>query len=209
MVENPQWTEAARRLTDLEERQRMLLFERTPLHPAVQEIAMRISDVRRKWPIFQPRSPSLTALPACPARVDCQLWNWRRPIEAASQASETAPVRFSRRWRRRKKAQAARNSELQVDLHPAEALPGPAKVKPSIIALLETALAAGVTSVVGLGMISFGALWHRPFPASANCKGCCPCRYLASFRRQSAGPRPAGRPWHAVLPDMVQCYWAC
>ena len=90
MVENPQWTEAARRLAELEERQRMLLFERTPVHPAVQEIAMRISDMRREMASIpakiaqsngspsMPRASRLPAVEPVPAE-----------LEAASQSAET------------------------------------------------------------------------------------------------------------------------
>ena len=54
-IENPRWTEICRRLADLEERRRILLFERTPLHPSVQEIEMRITDVRREMASIPPK----------------------------------------------------------------------------------------------------------------------------------------------------------
>ncbi len=60
MVDNPQWTEAVRRLGELEERRRVLLFERTPLHPSVQEIEMRISDMRREMATIPPKIAQAT-----------------------------------------------------------------------------------------------------------------------------------------------------
>ena len=54
-IENPRWTEICRRLADLEERRKVLLFERTPLHPSVQEIEMRIADVRREMASIPPK----------------------------------------------------------------------------------------------------------------------------------------------------------
>ena len=54
-IENPRWTEICRRLADLEERRKVLLFERMPLHPSVQEIEMRITDVRREMASIPPK----------------------------------------------------------------------------------------------------------------------------------------------------------
>lgn len=158
MVENPQWAEAARRLAELEERRRVLLLERTPQHPAVVEIQMRIDDMRREMgPIpakiaqfnSSPTVPQAGRLPvAAPAPAE---------LEAAAQAADTMRRQVQQAVAAAQRAQAARNSDLRVDLHPAEALPAISKTRPSIAALLATALAAGTTSVVGLGMISFGA----------------------------------------------------
>ena len=62
-VENPRWAEICRRLTDLEERRKVLLFERTPLHPSVQEIEMRIADVRREMASIPPKITQESAVP--------------------------------------------------------------------------------------------------------------------------------------------------
>ena len=75
-IENPRWTETRRRLADLEERRKILLFERTPLHPSVQEIEMRIADVRREMAAIPPtiaQASPPTAVPAPPSVLppDC------------------------------------------------------------------------------------------------------------------------------------------
>ncbi len=86
-VENPRWTEVCRRLADLEERRRILLLERTPLHPSVQEVEMRITDVRREMASIPPKigqdsaaaGQQSTLPPDAPAAAD---------VRVAQQAAE-------------------------------------------------------------------------------------------------------------------------
>ena len=48
MIENPKWLELQRRLAELQRRREKLLVDRTPLHPAVQEIDVRIADAQQQ-----------------------------------------------------------------------------------------------------------------------------------------------------------------
>ena len=155
-VENPKWTEAARRLAELEERRRVLLFERTPLHPSVQEIEMHISDVGRELasiPARIPQRPAVEAarpqtLPSAPSaaeletgqREDSRLHDQLQQVEAAARG-----------------ALAARSEDLQIDLEPAEAIPEIAAAPRFGWSLVGTSLFAATTSVLAIGMISFGA----------------------------------------------------
>ena len=156
MVENPKWTEAARRLAELEERRRVLLFERTPLHPSVQEIELHIGDMRRELASIPARisqRPAAEAarpqsLPPAPSpaeletaqRDDARLHDQLQQAEAAARG-----------------ALAARGEELRIELEPAEALPAIAAAPRFSWSLVGTSLFTATTSVVALGMISFGA----------------------------------------------------
>ena len=71
-IENPRWTAVARHLAELEERERVLLQERTPAHPAVQEIDVLIAEARRELAsipqmIAQEQPAGSGAAPAAPA----------------------------------------------------------------------------------------------------------------------------------------------
>ena len=48
MVENPEWSELDRQLGVLERRHDEMLNDRTPLHPAVQDLALRIEELQRQ-----------------------------------------------------------------------------------------------------------------------------------------------------------------
>ncbi len=156
MIENPQWTEAVRRLAELEERRRVLLFERTPLHPSVQEVEMHISDLRREMaaiparisqrPPAEAARPQSVPLAPSPAELSAAQEVANRSRDQVQQLEAAARIAF-----------AARNEELRIDLDPAETPPPLASSPRFAWSMLGTALLAAATSVVGLGMISFGA----------------------------------------------------
>jgi hypothetical protein len=155
-VDNPRWAEICRRLADLEERRRILLFERTPLHPSVQEIEMRITDVRREMASIPPKvtqeapaGPQPNALPAdTPAAAE---------VQAAQQAVERLKQDLQQAQALERAALTARGEELQVDLLSAEPLPPSPAPSRATAAILGKALVIAATSIVGLGMISLGA----------------------------------------------------
>jgi hypothetical protein len=158
LADNPQWSEAARRLADLEEKRRVLLFERTPLHPSVQEIEMRIGEMRREMAsiparIAQPSAvapPSVQRLPASPPVAPEEL-------DAAQQAASSLHGQLQQAETAARTALTARSGELRVDIEPAEAIPSIAAPQRVTPALLGMVLLTAMTSVIGLGMISFGA----------------------------------------------------
>jgi hypothetical protein len=157
-VENPQWTTAAHKLAELEEKRRVLLMQRTSAHPAVQEVEMRINEAQREIAMIPPRLvqeqlasrpisvPSATPLPAGPSAAE---------LEAAQQASERLHHDLQRA---QTSGHLARSRELSIDLEPAAPF---APLKPAtrgiVPSIASTALLTAATSVVGLGMISFGA----------------------------------------------------
>jgi hypothetical protein len=156
MVENPQWTEASRRLAGLEGRRRVLLDGRTPLHPSVQEIEMRIGDLRREMAAIPPQ---ITQRPAAETAPPQSLPAGPSPAElrAAQEDAIRSHDQIKPLVTAARAALAVRSEVLRIDLAPAEAPPHPASSPRFAWSLLGASLFTAGTSVVGLGMISFGA----------------------------------------------------
>ncbi|MEI8374458.1 MAG: hypothetical protein WCJ35_16665 [Planctomycetota bacterium] len=155
-IENPRWTEVGRRLADLEERRKKLLLERTPQHPSVQEIEIRIADVRREMASIPPQimqqspaaSPPSTLPPDSPTVTE---------VQAAQQAVEPLKRDLQQAQAIERAALTACGEELQIDILSAEPLL-PAPVPPrDTTTILGKALVTAATSIIGMGMISLGA----------------------------------------------------
>ena len=205
-IENPRWTEANRRLADLEERRRVLLFERTPLHPSVQEIEMRITDARREMASIppkisqdhrRPRAPTTQRRAARHARLPRKS---RRPSRRLSKLKQD----LQQAQAMERAALTARGEELQVDLLAAEPLPPPACAARANTAILGKALVIAATSIVGLGMISFGGLAGAGAIEHRRIAG--PLARAHRGRDSGHASRPplhAHRPFAGVLPAGV------
>jgi hypothetical protein len=152
MVENPQWTEAARRLAELEKKRRELLSERTPMHPSVREIEMRIDDTRRDLssiPAKIAQAPSGVPRPTLPPVAPGEL-------SASEQAYTVARSQLQQAENAARAALVTRSGDLVIDVEPAD-VPPPVVVPQRLTAtLLGAVLLAAATSLIGLGMISFG-----------------------------------------------------
>ena len=155
-MENPRWTEIRRRLADLEERRRILLLERTPLHPSVLEIETRIADARHEMASIPPQitqeppavSPPIALPPDTPSPTE---------VQAAQQVVEKAKLDLQQAQAMERAAHTARGEELQIDLLAAEPPPPlPASSHLGSV-MIGKALVTATVSIVGLGMISLGA----------------------------------------------------
>ena len=155
-VENPRWAEICRRLADLEERRKVLLFERTPLHPSVQEIEMRIADVHREMASIPPKitqestaAPLPSVLPPdAPAATE---------VQTAQRVAEQLQQDVQKAQAVERAALATRGEKLCIDLLAAEPLPLPPALPLASPAILSKALVTATTAIVGLGMVSLGA----------------------------------------------------
>jgi hypothetical protein len=161
VVDNPQWSDAARRLTELEERRRVLLFDRTPLHPSVQELEMRISDVRREMASIPAKIAQASSAGAPPAGTNLPARPFLGPtsgeLETARQAAQSLRDRLLHAEAASRAALAVRMEELRIDLEPGEDLAPLSRLPRFAPAMWATALVTATTSVIGLGMIFFGA----------------------------------------------------
>ena len=184
-VENPRWTEICHRLADLEERKRTLLLQRTPLHPSVQEIDMRINDVQREMASLPPKitqepagvSPRSSVPPEAPAAAE---------VQAAQQAAEQLKHDLHQAQSLERAALAARGEELRIDLLAAEPLPPPPHAG---TAFLGKALATATTAVLGLGMVSFGASLEPALSSVAELQALLPAPVVGVISATLSGRR--------------------
>ncbi len=189
-TDNPHWTEICRRLADLEERRKVLLCERTPLHPSVQEIEMRITDVRREMASIPPK---ITQEP--PAIPPPSTLPPDAPTATEVQAAELAAAQFQQGLQNaqaiERAALTARGEELRADLLAAEPLPPPVIVPRATPAILGKALVTATTVVVGLGMISMGASLEPTLSSIAELQALLPAPIVGVIPALHPTRRPA------------------
>jgi hypothetical protein len=162
-VENPDWTELNRQLSELLRHRSELLASRTPQHPVVQDVEARIDTVRQRLALVPRHVPGAAASPpavkmetaaaAVPSAAladPAELAGLQRAVEGAGRTHHEA-VRVERlAWQAR-----LREPTIEIQSAP-EPPPLPRRWLPAAMALLG-ALATGLTMVVGLGMISAGS----------------------------------------------------
>ncbi|MGO9110036.1 MAG: hypothetical protein ACLP9L_12460 [Thermoguttaceae bacterium] len=188
-MENPRWTEICHRLADLEERRKVLLLERTPLHPSVQEIEMRIADVRREMASIPPKitqeSPVVslpsTLPPDAPAAAE---------VQAAQQVAEQLQQDLQQAQAIERAALTARGEELNMDLLAAESLPPPPAPPRATPAILGKALVTATTAVVGLGMISMGVSLEPVLSSISELQALLPAPIVGVIPAVHPGRRP-------------------
>ena len=177
LIDNPAWSELNQQLAVLRQERTKLLIDRTSAHPAVQEVESRIDAVRQQIatvPRQIPAEPAQTkpiATPEVPAE---------QPVAVASPtAAETAALRqletaVAEAQHASETAAKAERETLGVNRQPPKielALAEPPIAAPaprSTMSTLFAALAAGVTTVMGLGMISAGASIEPPLTTVAQ-----------------------------------------
>jgi hypothetical protein len=148
-AENSRWTETTGRLAELEARRTNLLPDRTPQHPAVRDIEMRIAELSREMTSIQPRISRLpeaqgTLPPGTPAAGE---------IDEAQRTAEQRNQELQKAQSAERAAFTARGEELQIDLLAAEP-PPPSSARAA--AIIGSSLAPAASLVVGLGMICLG-----------------------------------------------------
>ncbi|MEE9602221.1 MAG: hypothetical protein V3V75_02885 [Thermoguttaceae bacterium] len=177
--ENPQWAELNAKLELLDERKEQLLVDRTPLHPQIEEVQLRIDDMRleleklHRW--LAPENPPPVLVQPSNKRDlvgdTSQQWTsqqWTSQQWTSQQRAETAETlrMFKEEVERTGKAydraaaiehqawqEYLKTPEIDVELATAEVLTAPPDRR---LGLLFVALAAGVGVVSGMRLISFG-----------------------------------------------------
>lgn len=169
-IVNPRWSEMQQKLTQLQQNRSQLLADRTPQHPAVQEIDVRIADAEEQLaaiPKFVPdpvaknasatgASPSVVGRTAAPAASSAAAENQQKLNDL------NAAIRRARRARTdaelaEQQATQRQQAEPQLTMQPAQAVQDPLVVDYGWRRLVGSALAAGVLMAFGVGMVSFGA----------------------------------------------------
>ena len=162
MIDNPLRLEAQRKIADLERRREQLLVDRTPLHPAVQEVEGRLADAKAQLAAI-PRKIAdehvkTTDAPAIvpPPMDEPAVQENRRKLDELTATLKNRPWRARRRSvRERGLTTAAAAPQFIVEY--AEVVQNPAPVDYGWRRLIWTTFAASILMVCGIASISLGA----------------------------------------------------
>ncbi len=164
IIDNPQWATLDHELTNLQRQLDQLLVDRTPAHPAVQELATRISGVKNQLAVTprqisrsQPEAaetiePSFRSAPKSPsiAKADQEkLDQLAAAVERSRQACEEAEAAP-------KNAVAERPDEPQFLIESAQVVTNPPAPDFGWLRLICTTLAASTVMAFGVGSMSLG-----------------------------------------------------
>lgn len=173
MMENPRWLEAKQELSRLEQRRDQLLVDRTPLHPAVREIADEISAVQGKLAaiprqIVDQNAKNATAKPTddYPNKESQQK---RAELTAAVESSRLACENADRAAKEILQKQQA-GPQLVVQYATAEQDAEQALVPADVgwQRLVWTSLMASVLMTFGVGAVSAGVKIEPPVATAAE-----------------------------------------
>ena len=176
LVDNPQWLDLDRQLAELQRRYDGLLVDRTPLHPAVRDLASRIAGVKdqlattpRQVPDTKPR-PAVASLPDTKPQPAVAPLTPDALITTADQetlAELTAAVEKSRQAC--EEAESAENRALQEQkagpqftIDRAQAVEHRPPPDYGWRRLMWTTLMTGVLMAFGVGSVSAGANIEPP-----------------------------------------------
>ena len=185
MIDNPQWLELQRRLAELRRRREQLLVDRTPLHPAVAEIDVRIADAEEQLAAVPRQIPnpqaddradkatpiSLANKAATAGRADKAATVGRADKQAAEQIAEenqqklhdlSAAVEKARQARdeaelAEKRALEQQQARPQLVVEYAKVVQDPLVVDYGWRRLIWSTLAAGALMAFGIGGVWLGA----------------------------------------------------
>ena len=185
--DNPEWIELSERLAALKRRRAELLTDRTPLHPEVQETEQRIAALERQL-AATPREvsakpsdesaaadPSSSAQgPAPPVPPAGDRSETARAFQTLKQAADQTTAAYVQAFQQERRAWEEHQREPRIELDLAR--PGQNRVPPAParLALLLTALAAGLTVAAGVVMISAGAAVQSPLTSVEQVRSALP-----------------------------------
>lgn len=157
MVDNPAWDELNGQLRDLQRRYDALAADRTPSHPAVQEVQDRIDDIKRQMESVARQVPSETSAksestvgePHIAARDQERLDDLTAAFDRAREASEEAEAA-------EKSVVRLQQTGPQYSIEAAKVVEIAATPDYGWRRLMYTTLIAGVLMAVGVGSLSSG-----------------------------------------------------
>jgi hypothetical protein len=164
-AENPEWADLSRQLGALRQRRGDLLVHRTPLHPDVLDIEARIQQVEQQMasvprtlagPMLAPAAAPPPAVREQPTQEpppvvqmdSAELQRFKEGVQRAERATADA-IRAERfAWQH-----GQQEPTIDLEETPAQAA---AQAPRSTLSKLMAALAAGLSTVAGLGLITSG-----------------------------------------------------
>jgi hypothetical protein len=214
LVDNPDWVALNRQLDELLQQRAKLLVDRTPIHPEVQQVEIRIAEAQqrlsetKRW-IAGPPSRAVSApsraadQPAAqaagPAEDPAATAATREKLKAAVAAAQGAKEEAQRRQDRARQAWQ-QEPRVEVQLAVAQAVPPPPLALRLRLAL--AALAAGLTATIGLGMVAAGAAIEPAVRSVAQLRAILSVPVLGVV--SETGSTQAARP---VRPNLSRLLW--
>jgi hypothetical protein len=204
MTDNPQWLDLDRQLAELQQRRDNLLVDRTPQHPAVQDVTGRIEDLQHQIAGVPKQIPKSTPSPAGKgAEGEGGVTSER--ATAASAISEPDQAKLSQLSTAVEAArQACKKAEAAERRALAEQQTGPqcAVVYAHVVEipptpdygwrrLLWTTLVAGVLMAFGVGSVSAGARLEPSVGSAAQVQAAARAVVVGTIPADDPVPQPA------------------
>lgn len=168
MIENPRWLDLRRQISDLKQRREQLLQDRTPLHPAVQEIATRLTELEQQLAVIPQKIPgervkTVTApAPQAPVTVDPARQNDQRMLAQLTAVVERARLVRDKAEQAEKQATDGQQTKPEFVVEHAKTVQNEAQVDYGWRRLLWTTFAASLLMAFGIGSVAAGAKIEPP-----------------------------------------------
>jgi len=170
-IDNPVWLDLQRQVSDLERRRDQLLVDRTPLHPAVQEIEGQLADVKgqlaatsRQIPDDHSKTGDAADAPAIvtPPIDDLAAKEHQWKLGELAAALEKSRLACKEAERVEKQTSQEQEAAPQFVFQYAEAVQDPPQVDHGWRRLLWTTFASSLLMVFGIASVSLGASIEPP-----------------------------------------------
>ncbi len=180
MIDNPAWHDLQRQITDLEGRRDQLLIDRTPQHPAVQEIEGRLAQVKeqlvatvRQIPDTRAKNPATADAPAIapPAADDMAAKEYERKHGELTAALEKSRVACQEAERAEKQAGQELAAVPQFVFEQPEPIQNLPQVNYGWRRLLWTTFASSLLMVFGIATVWLGASIDPPVASVEEVEG--------------------------------------
>ncbi len=121
MIDNPKWVDLNGRLSKLQRRRESLLIDRTPAHPAVEDVTVQIKDLQRQIATIPRQIASATSakpeIPATPLLENDSITSQdAKKLDGLKAAVESARLAFQQAAAAEKQARDAQNAGPQYSL---------------------------------------------------------------------------------------------
>jgi len=167
MIDNPAWLDLQRQVADLEGRRDQLLIDRTPLHPAVQEIDRRLAEAKEQLAATARQIPDTRAgssgevadAPALvpPAGDDPAVKQYEQKLAELTAALDKSRLACQEAERAEKQADQQLAAAPQFTFEHPEAVPNPPQIDYGWRRLLWTTFASSLLMVFGIVWVALGA----------------------------------------------------
>jgi hypothetical protein len=199
MIDNPKWLDLNHQLGELQRRRTSLLIDRTPAHPAVEDVAVRIKDLQRQMATV-PRQivgtasakPKISAAPAkiMPASKDSTASQAAEKLGELKAAVETTRLACQQAEAAEKQARDAQNAGPQYTVVYAQAPEIAPTPDYGWQRLMYTTLAAGALMAFGASTLAAGANIQPPVASVAEVQAATGVSVMATIPATNPGPSP-------------------